>query len=183
MIYQSNELEEKAVLQIAANMCAAARTAPKAHGKDLIHTLVLTNEEKEILAQKMEDLGKQLMGNEMWTWYGRDANNVRSANAIVLIGIERQNRNVPHCGYCGFENCNACVESGANCAFAYVDLGIAVSSAVSVVANSHIDCRVMFSIGNTVPLLPFVEKNIIWLGIPLSVSGKNIFFDRNIFHD
>ena len=46
MIYQSNELEEKAVLQIAANMCAAARTAPKAHGKDLIHTLVLTNEEK-----------------------------------------------------------------------------------------------------------------------------------------
>ncbi|MFQ8690533.1 MAG: DUF2148 domain-containing protein [Blautia sp.] len=22
-----------------------------------------------------------------------------------------------------------------------------------------------------------------WLGIPLSVSGKNIFFDRNLFHD
>ena len=27
------------------------------------------------------------------------------------------------------------------------------------------------------------EKNVVWLGVPLSVSGKNIFFDRGIFHD
>lgn len=25
--------------------------------------------------------------------------------------------------------------------------------------------------------------NCMWLGIPISVSGKNIFFDRGIFHD
>ena len=42
MLYQRDFLEEKAALQTAAQMCAAARTAPKAHGKDTLHTLVLT---------------------------------------------------------------------------------------------------------------------------------------------
>ncbi|MDD3229476.1 MAG: hypothetical protein PHE09_09700 [Oscillospiraceae bacterium] len=35
MIYQSEQMEERAVLQTAARMCAAARTAPKAHGKSI----------------------------------------------------------------------------------------------------------------------------------------------------
>ena len=26
------------------------------------------------------------------------------------------------------------------------------------------------------------SSDVLWLGIPLSVSGKNIFFDRGIFH-
>ena len=183
MIYQSKELEERAVLQIAANMCAAARTAPKAHGKDTLCTMVLTGEEKELLAKTMEEKGTELMGEKMWTWYGRDAKNVRDANAVVLLGVRRQTRNVPHCGYCGFADCTACKEAGASCAFAYVDLGIAASSAAAVAAAAFADCRIMFSIGNTVPLLPFAEQDVIWLGIPVSISGKNIFFDRNIFHD
>ncbi len=43
MLYQSDLLEETAALQTAAKMCAAARTAPKAHGKDTLHTQVLTS--------------------------------------------------------------------------------------------------------------------------------------------
>lgn len=82
MLYQSEYMEEQAILQTAARMCAAARTAPKAYGKDTLHTIVLTGEEKEKLAQKMDF--------------------------------------VPDC---------------------------------------------------------------LWLGIPISISGKNIFFDREIFHD
>ena len=39
MLYQSDYMEEKAILQTAARMCAAARTAPKAHGRDTLHTL------------------------------------------------------------------------------------------------------------------------------------------------
>lgn len=58
MLYKSDYLEEQAVLQVTTKMCAAARTAPKAHGKDTLHTLVLTGEEKEKLAQKMEKVGK-----------------------------------------------------------------------------------------------------------------------------
>lgn len=68
MLYKSELLEEKAVLATAAKMCAAARTAPKAHGKDTLHSLVLTGEEKELLAKKMEEIGIREMGNRMYTW-------------------------------------------------------------------------------------------------------------------
>lgn len=183
MIYQSGKMEEQAVLQTAAHMCAASRTAPKAHGKDTIRTLVLTGEEKDRLAEEMETLGRRLMGDAMNTWYGRDAGNVRSANAVVLIGAAKRYRGVPHCGYCGFSDCGACQAAGATCALVYVDLGIAVSSAAAVAAAEQVDCRVMFSVGKTVMQLPHDGEEMIWLGIPLSVSGKNIFFDRYIFHD
>lgn len=48
-------------------MCAAARTAPKAHGKDTMHTLILTGDEKEQLAKKMEEFGIREMGDKMNT--------------------------------------------------------------------------------------------------------------------
>lgn len=182
MLFKSNELEGQAVMQTAARMCAAARTVPKAHGKDTIHTFVLTGEEKEKLALKMEEVGTREMGDKMYTWYGRDAANVRSAHAVVLIGADKKQLGVPHCGYCGFGDCDGCKKAGGNCGFAYVDLGIAVSSAVSAAAIDKVDCRVMYSIGKTAEEMDFACE-CIWLGIPVSVSGKNIFFDRGIFHD
>lgn len=181
MLYWENQMEEKAILQTAARMCAAARTAPKAHGKDTLHTLVLTGDDKEALARKMREVGIREMGNQMDTWYGRDADNIRSAHAVVLIGAENVYRGVPHCGFCGFGDCSGCKKAGGNCAFAYTDLGIAVSSAVSVAAADRIDCRVMYSVGKTAAEMGFAE-NVIWLGIPLSAFGKNIFFDRGVFH-
>lgn len=182
MRYSSDELEEKAVLQTAAKICAAARTAPKAHGRDTLHTLVLTGEEKERLAQKMEEVGTREMGDKMPGWYGRDAANVRRAQAVVLIGAERLHRGVPHCGFCGFGDCAACRTAGGNCAFAYVDLGIAVSSAVTAAAMDMVDNRIMYSIGKAAGEMADMP-DALWLGVPLSVSGKNIFFDRGIFHD
>ena len=182
MVYNSNTMEDQAVLQTAAQMCAAARTAPKAHGKDTIHTLVLTGEDKELLAQKMEQIGQEIMGDKSSTWYGRDAANVRAAQAVVLIGAEKTYRAVPNCGYCGFVNCALCRDAGGHCSLSYVDLGIAVSSAVSAACIAHIDNRIMFSVGKAAEAIAYVE-NCLWLGIPLSVSGKNIFFDRGIFHD
>lgn len=182
MLYTSNALEERAVLQTTAGMCAAARTAPKAHGKDTLHTLVLTGEEKEKLAQKMEEIGTREMGEKMSTWYGRDAENVRRAQAVVLIGADQKQRGVPHCGFCGFADCSGCKSAGASCGFAYVDLGIAVSSAVSAAALDKADCRVMYSVGKAAAEMGFAA-DCLWLGIPVSVSGKNIFFDRGVFHD
>lgn len=182
MLYKSDYLEEMAVLNTAAKMCAAARTAPKAHGKDTLHTLVLTGDEKELLAQKMEEVGTREMGAGMNTWYGRDAANVRMAQAVVLIGADRKQRGVPHCGFCGFHDCESCKKAGGTCAFVYTDLGIAVSSAVTSAAMDMADNRVMFSIGRAAAEMSYVE-NVLWLGIPVSVSGKNIFFDRGIFHD
>ena len=57
-----------------------------------------------------------------------------------------------------------------------------VSSAVSVAGAADIDSRIMFSVGKAAMEMDF-EKDVLWLGIPISVSGKNIFFDRGIFHD
>ena len=96
MLYQRDYLDELSVLNTAAKMCAVARTAPKAHGKDTLHTLALTGDEKELLAQKMEEVGTREMGAGMHTWHGRDAANVRMAQAVVLIGADRTWRGVPH---------------------------------------------------------------------------------------
>lgn len=182
MLYQSNYLEEQAALQTAERMCAAARTAPKAHGKDTLHIFVLTGEEKENLAQKMESVGKREMGDKMSTWYGRDAANVRAAHAVILIGASKKQRGVPHCGFCGFGDCAGCKHAGGNCAFAFADLGIAVSSAVSAASLDKVDCRIMYSVGKAAAEMEFAP-DCVWLGIPISISGKNIFFDRGIIHD
>lgn len=178
MLYQSDVLEEQAVLGTAARMCAAARTAPKTKGRDMLHTLVLTGEEKEELARRMEGVGRQGDHPNLWNWYGRDAANVRSAQAVVMIGMEKQYRGVAACGFCGFADCGECKNAGGNCAFSYVDLGIAVSSAVSIAALDHVDNRIMYSIGKAAEEMDF-SRNCLWLGIPLSVSGKSVFFDRN----
>ena len=78
MLYTSGEMEQQAVLNTAAKLCAAARTAPKAHGKDTIRTLVLTGEDKNRVADKMEEIGTRELGAEkMPAWFGRDADNVR----------------------------------------------------------------------------------------------------------
>lgn len=182
MLYESDYLEEQAALHTAEKMCAAARTAPKAHGKDTMHTLVLTGDEKEQLAKKMEEFGSREMGDKMNTWYSRDAANIRRAHAVVLIGTEQTYRGVPHCDYCGFDNCGNCKNAGGNCTFAYIDLGIAVSSAAMAAAMDTVDTRIMFSVGKAAAEMGYAE-NVLWLGIPISISGKSIFFDRGIFHD
>ena len=58
MIYRSEQMEEQAVLQAAAQMCAAARTAPKAKGIDEICTVVLS-EKKRDPCGKMEEIGER----------------------------------------------------------------------------------------------------------------------------
>ena len=50
MFYNSEEIERRAVLDAAARVCAAARTAPKACGIDNIHTAVLTDADKDAVA-------------------------------------------------------------------------------------------------------------------------------------
>ena len=100
MIYSQSDMENTAILQTAARMCAAARTAPKAHGADSIVTLVLTGPDKDRLAQAMEAHG--LRHPEEKAWYDRDAGNVRSSSAVVLIGVRNLYRDVGHCGMCGF---------------------------------------------------------------------------------
>lgn len=176
MIMQSNEAEIKAVMTTAQSMCVAARTAPKACGRDYIRTCIVTEEEKEHLAQTMDQLAEELN----LAFLHRDAENVRLSAAVVLIGHENTVRGLgAGCQFCGFQDCKDCIEKGGRCAYISIDLGIAAGSAVSVAADMRVDNRIMFSIGKAAMKMNLLGENVCQiLGIPLSVRGKSPYFDR-----
>lgn len=174
MRYESRDLEERSVLATAAKMCAAARTAPKARGIDRIETLVLTGEEKDKLGDKMEEIFEAT--GEANAFFKRDAGNVRDSEAVVLIGTKKGYMGLSHCGFCGLENCGNCNQKGGSCAFDYVNLGIALSSAAVAAQMDFVDNRIMFSIGRA--WMDMEGDDIVWFGIPLSVTGKSKYFDR-----
>ena len=57
-----------------------------------------------------------------------------------------------------------------------MDLGIALASACSVAARFHVDNRMMYTIGGPARKLGWMKSQFI-IGIPLSATGKNIYFD------
>jgi len=177
MIYTAKQMEEQAIMETASRMCAAARTAPKACGIDNILTLVLTGAEKDTLADKMEEVALREFG-ENSGHFPRDAKNLRAAQAVILIGVKRVYAGLPYCSFCGFDSCAACKQAGGKCAFTFMDLGIALCSALAIAADDRVDNRVMFSIGKVAEEMNYADSDVIWQGIPISVSGKNPFFDR-----
>ena len=176
MKIESESLEQQAVMAAAASVCAAARTAPKTQGVDFIHTCVLTGGEKDALADEMERLAPVLG----YPFFIRDAGNVRSSHAVVLIGTTYQQRGLNEgCGYCNRKNCTECAQDGSVCAYDNIDLGIAVGSAVSAAADARIDSRVMFSAGRAALSLGIMGGDVrVILAIPLSAKGKSPYFDR-----
>ncbi len=69
--------------------------------------------------------------------------------------------------------------NNGTCIYTTCDLGIAIGSAVAIAGQHFIDNRIMFSFGKAAIEGNFVPKDIkIGFGIPLSITGKNIFFDR-----
>jgi uncharacterized ferredoxin-like protein len=59
-----------------------------------------------------------------------------------------------------------------------MDLGIALGSAVALVADNRVDNRIMFTIGQAAAKLGLLGEHKMIMGIPLSASGKSVFFDR-----
>ena len=177
MMINSKKAEEQAALNLAAAICAAARTAPKACGIDQTDTAVLTGEDKARLAEEMRRIGKGQ--GESGSVIIRDAGNVDASIAVVLVGAKYETRGLnERCKLCGFENCAACKSAGATCVFTPMDLGIALGSAVALAADSRIDNRIMFTIGKAAASLGLLGEYKLIMGIPLSVSGKSPFFDR-----
>lgn len=168
-------MEKEGVLEIARNICIAARTAPKGKGVDNLVTMVLTGDEKDELAAEMQRIGEETDVD----FFVRDANNVRTAQALVLLGTKIAQLEISNCGYCGFKNCDENRKKSGICAFNPGDLGIAIGSAVSIAADHRVDNRVLFSAGRAALNLKLAGEEVkIAYGIPLSVSGKNPFFDR-----
>jgi uncharacterized ferredoxin-like protein len=176
MIEDSKTAENEVVMQVARQICAAARTAPKARGIDQLSTCILTDGHKEKLAAEMD----RLAGVLDRPFFSRDANNVRASLAVVLMGVTLEQRGLDEsCRLCHSENCAACAEKNGICVFAPMDLGIALGSAVSIAADNRVDTRILFSAGQAARSLKFLPKEVeIIMCIPLSVSAKSPFFDR-----
>ena len=176
MIETREQAIHEAALQTARLMAAAAISAPKASGNDTVQAFVLTGEDKTILANHMRDIAKET-GAE---FFDRDAGNVDRSEAVVIIGVKNVPFGLDHCGYCGFENCGKMVKAGANCALTMTDIGIAVGSAVSIAADHRMDNRVMFSAGQAALRMDFFDASVrVSYGIPISVTSKSIYFDRD----
>ena len=186
-VRKSNEVEKEAVEIGASMMALAVRTAPKTRGIDLIKTAVLTGPDLEPLAKAMEKkVGEKSTDLPI---FKRDADSVRKAAAVLLIGVPRDPKRIElpfNCGACGYKNCASLAAAGGRkgedftgpvCVFQAIDLGIALGSAVKLAADLGIDNRIMYTVGAAARKLNLLDADLV-IGIPLSVTGKNPFFDR-----
>ena len=56
-------------------------------------------------------------------------------------------------------------------------MGIALGSAVKVASDLNVDNRIMRSVGTAAMKMRIIRGDDVE-GIPLSINGKNIYFDR-----
>jgi uncharacterized ferredoxin-like protein len=175
MLIKESDFKEKALDHIAEDMCIAARTAPKTKGVDNIVIAIVKEDTIGELAKKMLEIREKQGGSQS---FSRDSGNLENVSHIVLIGTKLGVLGIKACGYCGYKDCESKAKE-AVCAFNTIDLGIALGSALSVAMDRRADNRVMNSIGKAAVELGLLGKDVkIAMGIPLSVTGKNPFFDR-----
>jgi uncharacterized ferredoxin-like protein len=168
-------IEESALLDVARFMCVAARTAPKAKGIDNIVTAIVEGSGLEKLAAKMRYFAQK----ENKPGFARDADGIAKSACTVLIGTKIAPVGLTFCGFCGWPDCETMTKKGGICAYNPLDLGIAIGSAISVAADFRADNRVMYSAGLTAVKMGLLgDKVKLAIAIPLSATGKNIFFDR-----
>lgn len=177
MITHENDSREEYLAEAGKAMMAAARTAPKGRGADNLEIAMVTGSKLGRLAEAMYDIGDRPGGGS----FARDAANVENSSAVVLIGVKYGIRGL-NCGWCGYPTCAEKKDKAAEtpCSFDIMDLGIAVGSAVSLAADLRIDNRIMYTAGIVAGRLGFLKETGAILAIPLSCSGKSIYFDRNI---
>jgi uncharacterized ferredoxin-like protein len=179
--------ESEAIARVSELMALAARTAPKGKGVDTIHIRVVRGNEKKRLASAMKKYGEE----HGIKFFLRDAKNVEDCECVLIVGCEGRITAGIDCGGCGYPSCAAMLSaakgtkkkktafSGPNCAIRMADLGIAVGSAVKTASVHNADNRVMYSAGVAALTLKMPDPACtVAYGIPLSATGKNMFFDR-----
>jgi uncharacterized ferredoxin-like protein len=163
---------------VAELMAIAARTAPKAAGQDFVVIEIIEGDDLQRLGEAMFDFGeREGKGN-----FDRDGQNVLDSEAMVLIGLKDAQVLGLDCAACGSETC---IEpntvdgeyKGPNCAFRLLDMGIAIGSAVKTAGMLNVDNRIMYRAGVVARELDLIDADIV-MGIPLSATGKSIYFDR-----
>ena len=177
MIYKSDSAEKDALLEVAKLMAVAARTAPKARGVDTILTMIIDGAEKGAVAEEMRRI---YGGDEDRFRFDRDANCVDASECVVAIAVIDKPIGLKNvCNACGHENCGAATKAGVPCAFNISDLGTATCSACAVASHHWVDNRLMYTVGLAVQNLGLFETDIrMCYGIPISATGKSIYYDR-----
>ena len=182
-ILDGKEQERQGILETAKLMVVSARTAPKSGGVDDIFTAVVYGQEVEALAADLEKIAAE---RKIQTW-SQQAQNVRGAEVVVLIGVRGTKSYVTNCGACGYKSCDEFNKAekrlrqdfeGPTCIFKALDLGIAVGSAVKTASLLNVDNRIFYRIGAAAKRLNYLPEASVIMGIPLSAKGKNPYFDR-----
>ena len=163
---------------VADLMAISARTAPKAAGQDYVVTAIVEGEDLQSLADKMFEFGERTGKAN----FDRDGNNVRHSAAVLLVGIKDAKHVGLNCGACGYEKCVKINTfegefKGPHCAYRLLDMGIALGSAVKTASLLNVDNRIMYRVGVVAREMGLIDADFV-MGIPLSVTGKSIYFDR-----
>ncbi len=165
---------------VAELMAIAARTAPKAAGKDFVVVKIIEGDDLRRLADEMCLYGATTGKKN----FDRDGSNVAASAAVVLIGIKDARTTGLNCGACGVDECGSLAVNefegefrGPQCVYRLLDLGIALGSAAKTAGLLNVDNRIMYRAGVAARKLGLIDADLV-MGIPLSVTGKSIYFDR-----
>ncbi len=170
----------ESVLQAVNFMAISARTAPKAKGKDFVRLKIITGQAVLELADAMVEYGK-ITGKKN---FDRDGENIRFSSAVLLLALHKATPVGLNCGACGKDKCAELKTvagpefTGPLCAWRMLDLGVALGSAVKTASILNVDNRMMYRAGVLAKKLGLIEGELV-VAVPVSVSGKNIYFDRS----
>jgi uncharacterized ferredoxin-like protein len=168
----------RSVRTVAELMAISARTAPKSAGQDFVVTKIVEGDDLQRLAEKMVEFGERTSKKN----FDRDGANVRDSAAVLLIGIKDAKALGLNCGACGFDKClkpntHEGEFKGPQCAYRLLDMGIALGSAVKTASLLNVDNRIMYRVGVVAREMGLIDADYV-MGIPLSATGKSIYFDR-----
>jgi len=170
---------DDAIVKAVEFMAISARTAPKARGDDFVAIKILSGDAVASFADEMVRYGEETGRKN----YDRDGENVRNSSAVLLLSLDNPEVAGMNCGACGHDQCadlkkvKGAEFDGPLCAWRLIDLGVALGSAAKTASLFNVDNRIMYRIGSVAKKLGLIPGEIV-VGIPVSVSGKNIYFDR-----
>ncbi len=177
------EGERQGVLEVAKLMLVSARTAPKSAGIDDLILAVVYGREKDEIAAEMDKIAEE----RKLTGFKRDSKNLRDSEAALLVGVKGPKSFGLNCGACGYKTCEEFTLAekrhgldfvGPTCLFKALDMGIALGSAAKTASLLNVDNRIMYRIGAAAKRLRLLPEAHIIMGIPISASGKSLYFDR-----
>ena len=177
-MFHEQDIREETIYAVAKKMMIAARTAPKAKGVDNIVIAMLKQDGIVEVSNTLKEMARR---DNLPDFFLRDAVNILSATAMVVFGTRISPLGLSPCGMCGFAGCTEKNEHPNHpCVFNTGDLGIAIGSAASVAMDHRVDNRIMYTVGRALLEMEVLGEEVkIIYGMPLSVSGKNPFMDRD----